>query len=416
MELYNRWQLDAVKQALKQRRVLILAGARQCGKTTLAKYLASSDTIYRTLDSTQLLEAALSDPEGFISHDNELMIIDEIQRAPMLLQAIKKNVDENQKYGRFLLTGSANIQSLPGVTESLAGRVTKIRLRPLACGEIYGKQPDFLEKAFDGQFDTTFPHPSDSFSKYDKDAYLKLAFRGGYPELMRIEENNRKRWHKDYVDALIDRDLQDIVNIRRKDSMHRLLNVLASWSTKYMNIQSIGTDLSIQRVTIETYINALETLYLIDRVKSWVNTDYEGVRKKDKLLMTDTGSMTSILRWRHDQVRLDGERNGKLIETFVYNQLISVIEAQSEQYEIYHYRDAYDREVDFLVENEQGDLLGIEVKAGTAVTRDSFKHLKWFNDNLAKQRKFKGIVFYTGEEVLSFGKSLWAIPINSLWA
>ncbi|MBX3487055.1 MAG: ATP-binding protein [Candidatus Paracaedibacteraceae bacterium] len=411
METYKRWQTLAVKNALQYRRVILLAGARQCGKTTLAQDVSTPNSIYRTLDSIQMLEASIADPEGFVAHGNELMIIDEVQRSPLLLQAIKKNVDENKNYGRFLLTGSANIQSLPGVTESLAGRVTNIRLRPLSLGEIHGTPPDFIDRAFEGQFKTTIPQKS-----YNKDDYLRLAFIGGYPEAHALPAEQAPKWHQDYIKALIERDLKDIVNIRRKDSMYKLLQVLAAWSSKEINIQSIGSTLSIERPTIESYVNALETLYLIDRVKAWASTDYEGTRRKDKLLFSDTGLMTSILRWTLDQVQLDGERNGKLIETFVYQQLISIIEAHDNKYTLYHYRDAAKHEIDFLIENADGDLLGIEIKAGSSVQRSHFKNLEWFKTTVAKNKRFQGIVLYTGQDVLSFGDRMWAVPISSLWA
>jgi predicted AAA+ superfamily ATPase len=407
---YSRWQFDIVKKALKSRRVLILAGPRQCGKTTLAKQLASSNTIYRTLDDVTLLEAAQNDPHGFVTHDKGLMIIDEVQRAPVLLQAVKQDVDLNQKSGRFLLTGSANIQSLPGVTESLAGRVRKIRLRPLSQGEISGGKSNFLKLAFSGKFKI-----SAKKNLKNKDTYLKMAFKGGYPEALRAKEKDAQRWHKDYLSAIIERDLQDIINIKRHDSMHKLLEILAAWSSKFMDISAIGSGLSLSRQTIESYINALEALYLVERVRPWSKTDYDRVSKQDKLFMTDTGLMTATLRWRFDQVRLDGEKNGKLIETFVFTQLAATLDASEEDYQLYHYRDREKREVDFIVENENGDILGIEVKAGSMVNKDSFKHLKWFRDNMIKKQKFVGIVFYSGENIVPFGDDLWALPISSMW-
>ncbi len=407
---YTRWQIDVVKKALKSRRILVLAGPRQCGKTTLAKQLASADTIYRTLDDVTLLAAAQADPHGFIAHDKNLMIIDEVQRAPMLLQALKQDVDVNQKFGRFLLTGSANIQSLPGVSESLAGRVRKVRLRPLTQGEILATRPNFLKSAFAQKFKTA----KDS-AKKTKDAYLKIALKGGYPEALRAKEKEAKRWHKDYLNALIERDLQDILNIKRHDSMHKLLEILAAWSSKFMDISAIGSGLSLSRPTLESYINALEALYLVERVRPWPKTDYDRASKQDKLFMTDTGLMSAILRWQFDKVRLDGEKNGKLIETFVFTELAAIIDSQEDEYQLYHYRDREKHEVDFVIENEDEDILGIEVKAGSLVNSDSFKHLKWFKENIAKERKFIGIVFYTGDNIVSFGEGFWAVPISALW-
>lgn len=407
---YIRWQFSIVKKALKSRRILILEGARQCGKTTLAKQLAAADTIYRTLDDVTLLAAAQADPRGFIAHDKNLMIIDEIQRAPILLQALKQDVDVNQKFGRFLLTGSANIQSLANVSESLAGRVRKIRLRPLAQGEILASKPNFLKQAFAENFKI-----SKNRAGKTKDDYIKIALRGGYPEALRAKEKEAKRWYKDYLNALIERDLKDIINIKRHDSMHKLLEVLAAWSSKFMDISAIGSNLSLTRPTIESYINALEALYLIERVRPWSKTDYDRVSKQDKLFMTDTGLMSAILRWQFDKVCLDGEKNGKLIETFIFTELAAIIDSQEEEYQLFHYRDREQHEIDFIIENEGGDILGIEVKAGSVVNSDSFKHLKWFKEKMAKKQKFIGVVFYTGENIVSFGEGLWAVPIDVMW-
>jgi len=414
--IYRRWQQDKIIQALSTRRVLLLTGPRQSGKTTLAREISVPDTIYRTLDDLTLLEAALSDPLGFVSHSNQLMIIDEVQRAPMLLRAIKQDVDENQEYGRFLLTGSTNIQSMPTVQESLAGRIRKIRLRPLALGEVQQTRPNLLANIFSRTFAAFVEDRRFSSVIYDKDLYISQALTGGFPEVLRMHSENEKRqWHKDYLSVLIEHDLKDIAQIRRKDGLNKLIEVLAAWSAKYIDISAIGSSLSLSRPTLDNYINALEALYLVERVRPWHNTDYDRVSRQDKLFMTDTGLMGSILRWRFDHVRLNGQQNGKLMETFVYNQLAAILEADNKDYFLYHYRDREKREIDFMIENEDGNLLGLEVKSGAAVTKSSFKHLCWFRDHIAKDRIFTGIVLYTGREILSFEENMWAVPIHCLW-
>lgn len=416
---YYRWQEQRIIQALDHRRVILLAGARQCGKTTLAKQLSKtlsknknsprSAPIYYTLDNITLLDAALSDPHGFVTHDQQLMIIDEIQRAPQLLLAIKQDVDTIQDPGRFLLTGSANIQALPSVRESLAGRVRKIDLKPLAQGEIVGTKPDFLRNALQQKFPK-------SVSKYTKDDYLDLAFKGGYPEaISKRTHKERKRWHLDYINAILDRDLKDIAQIRRKDSIRKLVEVLAAWSSKYMEISSIGQQLSVTRPTVESYINALEALFIIERIRPWHSTDYDRISKLEKMFLVDTGLITSLLSWTPEKVRLDGQLNGKLIESYVYTQLIAILTADDDEYNLYHYRDREKREVDFIIQHEGGDILGIEVKAGSAVDKSSFKHLKWFKERMAKSSPFTGIVLYTGEHTVSFGEGMWAVPISALW-
>jgi predicted AAA+ superfamily ATPase len=156
-------------------------------------------------------------------------------------------------------------------------------------------------------------------------------------------------------------------------------------------------------------------LYLIERVPPWTKTIYDRVGKKEKLYMTDTGMLGHLLNWNKEKIHLDAMASGLLIETFVFTQLAALIDAQSESYQLFHYRDKDKREIDFIIENSDGDMVGIEVKAGSSVSKDSFKHLYWFKNKLAHNKPFKGIVLYTGEHALSFGDGFWALPISSLW-
>lgn len=407
-KIYSRWQKKIIEKAITTRRVLLLNGARQCGKTTLAKQIAAKDTSYRTLDDLVVRQLAENDPQGFVKHSGKMLIIDEVQRVPSLLSAIKLVVDEGTHPGQYLLTGSANIQSLPGVQESLAGRIRKIRLRPLSQGELLGVEPTFLERAFKKSFHTTK-------SEYDRKTMLEIAFRGGFPEAIHLEKNDRGPWHRDYINALLERDLKDIAQITRHHAMHELVHTLAAWSGKFMDISAIGAGLSIRRPTIETYINALEALYVIERVRPWTRTDYERVGKQAKVYMADSGLMASILRWNMAQVELDSDCSGKLIETYIFNELAAQIDANSGKYELFHYRDREQREIDFLIERDDQALLGIEVKSGSAICSSDFKHLKWFKENIAKKRFFIGIVLYSGEVAGSMGDNLFAVPFGALW-
>ena len=406
-KIYTRWQKQKIIEAIKTRRVLLLTGSRQCGKTTLAKELATENTLYRTLDDPTLKAFASSDPIGFVQSENQMLIIDEVQRVPDLLPAIKLVVDEDNRPGQFLLTGSANITSLPSVQESLAGRIRKIRLRPFTQGELLESQPVFLEKAFNKVF-------AENKKTYSRRQILEVAFRGGFPEAVRLAPKDRPHWHKDYINALLDRDLADIMRITQHHSMRELIHILAAWSGKFMDISAIGAGLSIRRPTIESYINALENLYLIDRVRPWTSTDYERVGKQAKLYFADSGLMSSLLRWNIDQVELDADRMGKLFETFIYNELATQIDC-SDNYEMFHYRDREKREIDFIIQRDDQALLGIEVKAASRISEADFKHLRWFKDNIVKDQDFIGIVLYTGEHVGSMGENLWAVPFSSLW-
>ena len=417
--IYPRWQRRRVEDALKTRRVVLLEGPRQSGKTTLSKAVASGDAVYRTLDDQAMLKTAKGDPVGFVQHGDELMVIDEVQRAPDLLLAIKKDVDENIGHGRFLLTGSANIQSLPSVRESLAGRVAKVRLRTLGMGELGGGSADFIANAFEGRFKT--PEHEEGRPP-NKDAYIRLAMRGGFPEAVAMENTTAVGgWHRDYLAALVDRDLGDIAEVRRRGSLLKLVEILAAWSSREVDKAKIGAGLTLDgqtltAPTIEAYINALMALYLVESLEPWRSDDYDRIKKRAKLFMADSGLMSSILNWNYEEVRFDGDLNGKLVETFVYNQLTAILGAQREVYNLFHYRDRAGREVDFLVQNQAGDVLGMEVKAGSAIEKSMFRHLDWFRRNIRTRGGFKGIVLYTGEQVLPFGEDMWAVPISALWA
>ncbi len=408
-EFYPRWQKATLNNLMLERRVLLLAGPRQSGKTTLARSLEAEDIEYRTLDDSTLRAAAETDPQGFVKRRTKTLIIDEAQHVPSLLPAIKKAVDMDNTPGQYLLTGSSNIQSLPAVRESLAGRISKIRLRPLVLGEISNNNPDFIKSAFEQTFEK-------KHTDYDRDALLEIAFRGGFPEALTFQDRARKRWHTDYINAILERDLKDIARIHRKNAMIELVNVLAAWSSKFMDISAIGAGLSIQRKTIESYINALESLYLVERISPWTKTDYARAGKQSKLFMADSGLMASLLKWNIDQVRLDSDRAGKLIETFAFNEIMAQIDAGDGLYELFHYRDREKREIDFIVEREDNALLGIEIKAGSAVDKNDFRHMKWFKNNIAKDRLFVGVILYTGNTTVSFGDDLWAAPFDLLWA
>jgi len=406
---YNRWQTENVKEAMKLRRVVVISGARQTGKTTLTKQVINETGIYRSLDDTDMLEFALSDPKGFVANKSGIMVIDEIQKAPKLIPEIKQVVDKNNRPGQFLLTGSANILTLPTISDSLAGRVKHIRLRPLTTGEIMGKKPSFLNRAFNKDF----PEKITGFNKAD---IIDLAFRGGYPEAAAINNlQHRKDWHIDYLNTIIERDLKDITNIHRQDTLKSLFDILASWSSKFMELTQITSALSINKITLDSYINTLVLMFMFEKVPPWLKTDYERIGKRSKFYATDTGIMTSVLNWNPKDVFVNNDRSGKLIETFIFQELAALIDLEK-KYSFFQYRDRVNREIDFLIEREDETLLGIEVKAGHNVSINDFKAQKWFRENLVKNTKaYIGIVVYSGDRTIQFEENLLAVPIAALW-
>ncbi|MCL1901579.1 MAG: ATP-binding protein [Endomicrobia bacterium] len=409
MSKYTRWLTKSVKEALKTRRVVVISGARQTGKTTLAKQVLAKNSVFRPLDKKVFLDAAKNDPAGFVQNKSGTMVIDEIQKVKDLIPEIKYVVDNNNRSGQYLLTGSADINALPEVSESMAGRIKNIRLRPLTIGEMLGRKPVFLDRAFSKEF------PAQA-KGYDKKTIFDLAFRGGFPEAVRLKtQKARKDWHKDYRDTLIKKDLKDVANIARQDTLKELIVIMASWSGKFMDITSICSALGLSKQTVTSYVNALEALFLFEKVAPWIKTAYDRVGRSHKIFATDTGFMTSVLGWKPDEVFLNVDRYGKLMETFIFQELSAQIDLDN-IYSLYQYRDREKREIDFIIEREDGALLGVEVKSGHNVSKEDFAHQIWFRDNLVKdKRKYKGIVLYSGEDTLSFGEGLQAVPIAALW-
>jgi predicted AAA+ superfamily ATPase len=415
MKDYPRWQVNAVEEALKVRRVVVISGSRQTGKTTLTKQvLDENKNPFKSLDLKAYLDAAKNDPTSFVRNTSGTMVIDEIQKAPELISEIKYVVDRDNRPGQYLLTGSANIQSLPSVSESLAGRVRNIRLRPLTQGEILRRKPTFLDRAFFGDFPMRI-------NGCDKNTLLDIAFRGGFPEAVRLKtQKERKAWGKDYIAALVEKDMRDIANITRQGALKDLIGILAAWSGRFMDVSSISSQTGVSRPTISSYINSLEALYLFERVMPWIKTDYDRVGRIHKMYATDTGLLASVLDWKYDDVANDAtisnaDRAGKMMETFVFQELSAQVDL-TDDYTLYQYRDREKREIDFIVERSDGALLGIAVKAGRSVSKDSFAPQSWFRENIVKGRKpYIGLILYSGENTLSFGNGMFALPTAALW-
>ena len=404
---YRRWAVESVKEALGIFRVVAIYGARQCGKTTLAKQLAIPGSEIRSLDNSAMRRVANEDPAGFIGkRDPHLLIIDEIQKAPSLLPEIKLVVDANAGKGQYLLTGSANIRELPSVNESLAGRMGAIRLRPLAHGEMVGSQPTFLKRAFAGDFSTTV-------KGYSKSDIIELAFIGGYGETLGMSSRAKKIWFKSYLDSLLLHDIRELMDVRSYQILRKMVEALLGRSAKFFDATEFTSAFGIKNETFSRYLSILKTHYLIDEVEAWHGTDYDGLGKRSKYFAADTGMMASLLDWKVDDVNFDSDRSGKIVETWVYQQLASQLDL-SPDCSLSQFRDKQKREIDFIITADDGSIVGIEVKAGSDVGKGDFKHLTWFRDNMARGGNFTGIVLYTGATTLPFGKNLYAVPIGEV--
>ncbi|TMR95132.1 ATP-binding protein [Nonomuraea basaltis] len=398
-------------EALADTRVVIVNGARQVGKSTLASLIVSrvDDTRQLYLDDPAVLAAAEEDPVAFVQHDGVLMI-DEIQRAPQLLLPIKHEVDRDPRPGRFLLTGSARLLGLRDLPDALPGRTETIELWPLSQGEI--------ETSPDGFVDHVFTHGADiamrpcSLRKHD---YVDRALRGGYPEAIRRDPGRRRsRFFDSYITDLITRDVRQISDIERPAEMRRLLSVIAARMGGLAVIQSIASDVGLPRMTLSRYLDLLELVFVIKRIPAWSSNLTRRAISTPKLIFTDSGLGGRLIGMSPERARDVTAPIGPLIENFAIGEVARQLTWANEPVQLFHYRDRDKVEVDIVLEHASGEVVGVEIKAAETVRGDDFRGLRHLADRLGARFR-AGFVLYTGEQTLPFGDKLKALPMASLW-
>lgn len=406
--MHKRLVSRRIKEALTDTRVVLIAGPRQAGKTTLAKQMAGSETPFFTLDEPTIREAATSDPFGFI-RGLDKAVIDEIQRVPDLLLAIKASVDEDTRPGRFLLTGSANLMALPLVADSLAGRMEVIRLLPLAQSEIFDQTGEFLDKAFAGD---RLPVTKEIVGT----ELIETVLAGGYPEaLTRKRWSRRQDWYLDYVDAIVQRDIQDVAQIEQLHQLPRLLRILAEHSGQLTNYSQIGGTLGMNHNTTQKYVGVLESVFLTETLSPWFTNKIKRVVKTPKLQFLDAGLLAALRDITPDQIAQDRTAFGALLETFVFSELRKIASWSQSRMRFYHFRDRAQSEVDIVLEDRRGRVVGIEIKASATVTHNDFKGLRKLQDALGP-KMIGGIVLYDHTQTTPFSETMSAVPISALWA
>lgn len=387
--------------------VTLLVGPRQSGKTTLARQLAGAEMRYLTLDDELTLLSAKADPMGLI-RSLDRAVIDEIQRAPALLLAIKKSVDEDRRPGRFLLTGSADIMALPRVADSLAGRMETLTLLPLSQSEMVGSDANWIDHAFSGRI-LNCAHP------ILDDQLIEQVLRGGFPEaLTRTSARRRKAWGTQYLDALIKRDVRDIASIDKLEQLPRFLRALAQTAGQMCNYTKLGGEVGLDGKTVAKYIGVFEQMYLLKRLDMWSRNHLNRIVKTPKLQFLDAGLLATVLDIQMVEVQKDKSRFGHVLETYVYGELLKHVQTADSDFRLMSFRDTDQVEVDFVIENTAGELICIEVKASATVSESDLKGLKKLASLAGAQFKM-GIVLYNGEETLPLGQHLWAAPLSSLW-
>lgn len=406
--IHARLIAPRIAEALQDTPVVLLAGPRQAGKTTLVRQVAEQRGLrYLTMDDELTLLSAREDPVGMI-RSLDRAVIDEIQRAPQLLLAIKKSVDEDRRPGRFLLTGSANLMALPTVADSLAGRMETLSLLPLSQSEIGSRSANWIDGAFAGQFLKTDPPVLGS-------DLIERVLRGGYPEaISRASFKRRVTWARQYIDAIIQRDVRDVASIEKLDQLPRFLRALAQTAGGMCNYTQLAGQVGLDGKTAARYIGVFEQMYLLRRIDVWARNRLSRVVKTPKLQFIDSGLLATLLDLSAEETQRDRSRFGNVLETFVFGELLKHTTTADGDYRLLYYRDADQFEVDIVIENAAGKLVGVEVKAAATVKERDLRGLKKLA-KLAGAQFEMGVLLYDGTETMPLGDGIWAAPLSTLW-
>jgi predicted AAA+ superfamily ATPase len=405
----RRHLLPEVKDALTDTRVVLIVGARQAGKSTLAQLVVgqSAETMSRTLDDEATLAAARDDPTEFVRVQGTLFI-DEVQRAPELLPAIKKVVDRSNRPGQFLLTGSANVLTMPQVVDALPGRMQVVELWPFSQGEIEGQVDGFVDRAFAGWGGRT----TTTLVKLD---YLQRAVRGGFPEVViRVRDRRRGAWFESYVGAVVQRDIRDLSGIERTHELRQLLRLIAARSGQLLNVDELARDARLPPTTARRYLRLLESAYVIKTVPGWATSKTTRAVHAPKVYVCDPGLLAHLLGVDAASLAAPTSEAGPVLETFVAMELCRQLGWAETRGQLFHFRTKDGTEVDSVVEAADGRIVGVEVKAGATVRSEDFRGLRLLANKVG--HRFRGgLLLYTGADTLSFGDRLWCAPLSALW-
>jgi len=405
--LYPRKITPTLTLALADTHVVCLLGPRQVGKTTLAQKSMPLRT-YLSFDDLSLLTAAKQDPVGFVKALPEQIILDEVQRVPELMPAIKAAVDTNRQAGRFLLTGSANLLLLPQVSESLAGRVEVIYLHHLSESEKQLGQGCLLADLIEGKI-----KPEIACSQETIALLPHAVVSGGYPEPNTRSPARARQWYRQYLNAIIQRDVKDIAAIRDENELQKLIERVAYCTGSLLNIATIANDLDIGRETVEKYLLVLERLFLVRRLPAWHRNQAKRLVKSPKIHMVDSGLASALNRLSVSDWYTHSTEFGALLESFVVQQLICQSGWLDEEVHFSHYRDKDQVEVDLVIEQGRS-VWGVEIKRSATLQAKDGAGLR----RLATQagEYFKGgILLYSGTHCFAIGEHLYAVPMDRLW-
>jgi predicted AAA+ superfamily ATPase len=423
MDLIPRHLATKVARTLQTSRVINIVGPRQTGKTTLVRDMLQTAR-FLTLDDEGLFSSLALDPFGQLSavadearNAGLPVVIDEVQRLPQITLALKRIVDHDRRPGQFILTGSSDIFAMPEAMDSLAGRVSALTLYPLSAAEIQRGGPCRLLDAVGEDPKTlvgAFPPPL----SYGRGDAIERIVRGGFPEIRSLNGTDRMERYAAYLSSIIERDVAPVAEIRRPDTLRRLVNQLAFRTAEELNIATLGTVLGARRETVTSYLDVLSRLGIVHRLGAWTSSGSRRDVKAPKIHFMDMGCATAVRGEDINSFGLSADPSslGHLLESFMFCELEKSLPFLTRRWDLYHWRNA-PREVDIVAEAPGRILALFEMKASMTVDWSDFRHLDWFlKEGPGEAYQGAGFVIYLGDQVLSFGPGRMALPLSLLWS
>jgi uncharacterized protein len=402
-----------LRRSLDHFRVVAVVGPRQVGKSTLVRTLPGRH--YVTLDDLGALGAAMADPRGFVERLPLPATIDEVQRAPALLLAIKEVVDQEKRPGSFVLTGSSRIDTLRGIRETLAGRIALLRLRPMTHLELAGTpDADPIGRLF--AFDDVKAAAS-SFARLGEGLAVRPQdlLAGGFPEpALRLDPRGQREWQHEYRKSVIERDVPAILRIEDVPAFARLFSICGASTAGLLNVSKAARDTGVSVDTANRWISVLETTFVVERRQPYFRNVRKRLVKSPKLYLSDSGLAASILETDDWRDAVERAHAGAILETWMHANLAALAERSEPETRLHFYRTHSQAEVDFVLIRGKR-LVGIDVKAASSVRPADAKGIEDLAMQFPKECPF-GIVLYRGRTVLPLAEHTVAVPLSTFFA
>lgn len=414
MTAFVRQAANTLRNRVLSDSVVLIQGPRSVGKSTLlSEFAAARNVKVLDLDHRPTRLAVAQDPSFFVKGPGPICI-DEYQKAPELLDAIKVELGRDGSPGRFILAGSSNFEALPTGTQALTGRLTQVLIEPLAQCEIGNTEVLELDQLFDPQLFQNL-----ELGLTSREEYVQRVLRGGFPLAIGRSEPDRVRWADDYLRIALSRDVQDVGGVRNPASLKRVLELVASRTGQVLNIDAISDKAGVNRLTAERYVQLLAAVFLVQELPAWGTTLGSRVAKRSKVHVVDSLVAGRLMRLTQDKLAAKNSSSltqfGHLLESFAVAELRRISSFGTAVQQLGHWRESDETEVDLVLEDSSGQIRGFEIKASTSVGLSDAQGLRELARKVGPDFHF-GALLYLGSMPIRLDEKIWALPLDVLWA